>query len=256
MSLPSSLGVDPNERTVLSAELPKCDPAPATTEHGYSRWAATYDSFPNPILAREERYVVPLLPPLEGKRALDLACGTGRWLQRLVAHGTRQAVGIDLSEAMLQVADSKAALRGRLLRADCRRVPFGPSVFDFGICSFALSHIRDLRNVARELAHVMRPKSDLFVADLHPEALAKGWQTGFRDAAGAVTIKVFSRPVEKVIQVFVAAGFECVTHVALCLGEPEKTLFRRANKLQEFMAASSLPAIYVARFKRTSAPGR
>src|SRR5215831_6355504 len=44
---------------------------------GYDRWAVTYDSALNPLLALEERCVFPLLPALQNLRVLDLACGTG-----------------------------------------------------------------------------------------------------------------------------------------------------------------------------------
>ena len=54
---------------------------------GYQRWALTYDDDPNPLLAREERHLLPLLAALHGKRILDLACGTGRWLEKLTGLG-------------------------------------------------------------------------------------------------------------------------------------------------------------------------
>ena len=123
-------------------------------EEGYERWAPSYDQAPNPVIAREERYVESLLPNLQGKKVLDLACGTGRWLERLLAAGARCGAGVDVSSAMLRIAGKKSSVRGKLVRADCLDLPFASSVFDFGICSFALGHIPDLRKMARELARV------------------------------------------------------------------------------------------------------
>ncbi len=219
-------------------------------EEGYERWAPTYDHFPNPLLNREERYLAPLLPTLEGKRALDVACGTGRWLQHLLMRGAQLAVGVDVSAAMLQVAGRKAAIRGRLLRADCLRLPFRPSAFDFAICSFVLSHIGELRSIACELARVMSPNSELLITDLHPEGHARGWRTGFRDGQSAVEIEAFPRSAESMVRAFHAAGFECLMHVALCLGEAEKAIFRQGGKSPLFAEACRVPAVLICRFIR------
>ena len=201
---------------------------------GYKRWAATYDQFPNPLLAREERYIMPLLPDLTGKDVLDLACGTGRWLQKLLQRGARSGVGIDYSTAMLRVANRKAAIPGQLACADCLKLPFRPAVFDLAVCSFALSHIQDLRQMARELARVMKPNAIVFVSDLHPEAYARGWKTGFRDGRGACQIETVPAAAEEIVRAFYSGGFECLTRIALCLGEAEERIFIEAGKRDSF----------------------
>jgi ubiquinone/menaquinone biosynthesis C-methylase UbiE len=104
---------------------------------GYQLWAPIYDQAPNPLLAREERHLLPLFVDLHKKRILDLACGTGRWLERLMAQGGESGVGIDSSAAMLRVAGRKDAITGRLVRAACERLPCRTAVFDLAICSFA-----------------------------------------------------------------------------------------------------------------------
>lgn len=229
---------------------------PVTVAEGYQRWAATYDSSPNPLLAREQRYVLPLLPDLAGKQVLDIGCGTGRWLQMLMERGAGSAVGVDVSSAMLSVASNKGLIRQRVLQADCLELPFQSSVFDFVICSFAMSHMKEVRNMLRELGRVTKGKSELWVTDLHPEAYARGWRTGFRDAQGAAEIEGFPRSAETLIRVFHSAGFECLSHVSLCLGEAERTMFRQAAKLHLFEAACRVPAILVWRFRRLSSQPR
>jgi ubiquinone/menaquinone biosynthesis C-methylase UbiE len=219
-------------------------------EEGYERWAPNYDHTPNPVIAREERYLVSLLPSLHGKNVLDLACGTGRWLERLLACGASFGAGVDCSNAMLRVATRKTSLCGKLAQADCLELPFGPSVFDLAVCSFAVGHIQDLRRMARQLAWVMKPGGDVFVTDLHPDAYAGGWRTGFRDARGAVYIRVFPRLSEEIVRAFFSAGFECLTHVSLCLGEAEKPIFVSANKQNLFEELCRTPAVLVCRFRR------
>ena len=226
-NLGDALGQEP---TIAALQLPI---VVGPTE-GYKRWAATYDQFPNPLLAREERYLMPLLPDLTGKNVLDVACGTGRWLQQLLERGARSGVGIDSSTAMLRVASRKAGIRSQLAGADCLRLPFRAAVFDFAVCSFALSHIRDLKRMARELGRVMKPNGTVFVSDLHPEAYARGWRTGFRDGSGACQIETLPPSAEKVVRAFHSGGFECLTHVALCLGEAERHILVEAGRRDTF----------------------
>jgi ubiquinone/menaquinone biosynthesis C-methylase UbiE len=233
-------------------EPPSSFPFLLGVRDGYERWAPTYDRFPNPLLAREQRYVLPLLPGLRNRGVLDLACGTGRWLTRLLAVGARPAVGVDLSFAMLRVAGDKKELSRRVVQGDCLRLPFPPSTFDFSICSFALGHIQDIRGAAAELSRIMKPNSDLFITDLHPEAYATGWRTGFRDQRSAVQVHTVSHSAEDILWAFNSAGCGCVTHVALCLGEPERPIFAEAGRQHLFQAACSVPAVLFCHFKQDS----
>jgi ubiquinone/menaquinone biosynthesis C-methylase UbiE len=220
---------------------------------GYERWAPIYDDAPNPLLAREERYLLPLLGDLSKKSVLDLACGTGRWLERLVAQGSKSGVGVDRSSAMLRVARRKSGIRRQLVEAACENLPFSNASFDLAICSFALGHIGDLEAMVLDLARVMRPGADVFVSDLHPEAYERGWRVGFRDGAAAVQIEMRSRSVEEIVQAFLFHGFECRTHVPLWLGEPEESLFAQAGKSHSFAESCRLPAVLICHFRRLEA---
>lgn len=225
-------------------------------KEGYERWASSYDYAPNPVIAREERYLESLIPSMRGKNVLDLACGTGRWLEKIVARGAAVGTGIDCSNAMLRIAAEKSSLRRKLTQGLCEELPFAQSVFDCAICSFALGHIQNLRKLGRELASVMKAGGEVFVSDLHPEAYARGWRTGFRDAHSAVQIELFPHTPEDVIQTFCSEGFVCLGCIPLCLGKPEWSTFVRANKQHWFAEACRIPAVLVLQFKRGLVPDR
>jgi ubiquinone/menaquinone biosynthesis C-methylase UbiE len=227
-----------------------------SVSQGYDRWAPLYDHTPNPLLACEERYLLPLLLKLGSKQALDLACGTGRWLRNLAAQGCRSSVGVDCSAPMLRVAGAKDEIAGRLALASCEHLPFRSAIFDLAICSFALGHIGDLGSFVLELARVTKSGADVFVSDLHSDAYTRGWRVGFRDKSSAVQIEMLPRAGEEIVQAFHAEGFECLTCLPLCLGDAEREIFVRAGKVHSFAEACQLPAVLICHFKRlgSSAP--
>ncbi len=223
-----------------------------SVEEGYRRWAPTYDLELNPLLALEERRLKPLLPPLANKHVLDLACGTGRWLDWLLAEGAGSGVGIDGSTAMLARAQEKTNLRRRLVKADCRKLPLASAVFDLVICSFALGHIAKLESVAQEMARITKPGADVFLSDLHPRAYVRGWRTGFRDQHGAVEVETWSHSLPELLAAWNHAGFGYPRFIECRLDEPERTIFARAGKSRIFPEASRAPAVLILHFQRAT----
>lgn len=217
---------------------------------GYARWAPLYDHTPNPLLAREERYLLPMLPDLQNKSVLDSGCGSARWLEKLMVMGSASGVGIDISAAMLEVAARKTSAAGRLARADCGHLPFSNGSFDVVICAFAVGHISNLDITARELARVTRLDADVFVSDLHSKAYARGWRVGFRDGDAAVQIQTQHHSATQVFRAFCSNGFKCKTNKTLFLGKPEEPLFAQAGKAHFFREASRMPAVFVYHFRR------
>jgi ubiquinone/menaquinone biosynthesis C-methylase UbiE len=221
---------------------------------GYEWWAPSYDHAPNPLLAREERHLTTLLTDLRHKSVLDLACGTGRWLERIFAQGCESGVGIDNSSAMLRVAGAKPAIRGRLARASCESLPLPSDCYDLAICSFAIGHIHDMESMACELCRVTKAGADVFVTDLHSEAYARGWRVGFRFGATAVQIEAHPRTADEIVRVFGRNGFHCEMYETLWLGEPERPIFERAGKLGAFIEACRWPAVLLCHFRRRGSP--
>ncbi|MGB7849102.1 MAG: class I SAM-dependent methyltransferase [Candidatus Acidiferrum sp.] len=241
-----------NSAVAGQLDRPYSVPRHVSVEEGYARWARTYDETPNPLLALEQRCLLPLLPCITGKRVLDLACGTGRWLEQLSALGPSLGIGIDLSAAMLAVAREKDAIAGRLAKADCRTLPFGNSTFNLAVCSFALEHIANLGELALEWSRVLQQPADLYVTELHPRAYAAGWRTGFRDQQGAMQINAAPHSATEMITAFSGAGFELLGVLECFVGEPERPLFARTGKERSFDAVCVVPAILMLHFRRHS----
>lgn len=234
----------------LSKKIQSAGDRSVSVEEGYRRWSARYDHDPNPLLALEERLSRPGFSAYKGKRVLDLACGTGRWLNWLLGMGARSGAGVDISRDMLALAHEKPHLQNRLVRGDCCKIPFAASAFDFVICSFALGHLSDLEGVIREIWRVAAPGANVCVSDLHPKAYAQGWRTGFRDNLGAAEIKTWPRSIHEQLAAWKSAGFVCLEQSEFRPGEPERSIFARAGKDHLLAETREYPAVLVFHFQR------
>lgn len=109
-------------------------------------------------------------------RALDLACGTGKWTPFFV-HGLQDSgrlVAYDYSPAMLEQTrlrleeDNPINLEKTLfVRGDAYGLPFPAQTFDFVFFGFWLSHVPDERLAAflGEVRRVMRPGGNVLIFD-------------------------------------------------------------------------------------------
>jgi ubiquinone/menaquinone biosynthesis C-methylase UbiE len=79
---------------------------------------------------------------LQGRRVLEIACGTGYWTER--AAGTAEHVtATDLTPETLDIASAKGlpASKVRFIQADAYALDRIPGSFDAGLANFWLSHV-------------------------------------------------------------------------------------------------------------------
>jgi SAM-dependent methyltransferase len=157
---PLSLTLNPSERGLLE---------------GYAEWAASYDG-DNPMIAAEERAIVPILTALSGNGGdgLDAACGTGRHAALLASLGWT-TTGVDLSAEMLDVARAKVP-GARFEVGDVRALPLADESYDLTVAALALCHLDDPAEAVTDIARVLRPGGQLVISDPHPFGGAVGGQ--------------------------------------------------------------------------------
>jgi len=225
-----------------------------SAQEGYALWADTYDFKPNPLLALEERKMDPLLPSLKGKFVLDVACGTGRWLGKVLARGARGGAGIDLSPEMLSRASTQTPLQGKLARGDCAALPFHNGIADLVICSFALGYIQNPLELASELARVAHSRASILVSDFHPAGHRQGWRRTFRHGNRVIEIAGHIRSPEEIRRSFEGAGLRLLRSIDCYLGDPERGLFERSGKIHLFPTACETAAVLIMEFQHREAP--
>jgi ubiquinone/menaquinone biosynthesis C-methylase UbiE len=150
--------------------------ARATLE-AYERWAPMYAPVAhNPLMRAEQRAMIDRWPSVAGKRALDLASGTGRYSRLLTETHAADVVAVDFCAPML--AQVSAATR---VRANMMLLPFADSAFDVVISGLALGHAASVQVWMAEVARVLGKGGSLLYSDFHPEAGRAGLPRSFKD---------------------------------------------------------------------------
>lgn len=212
----------------------------------FSSWADVYDEQDNPLLMLERRFLLPLLPTVQGRDVLDVGCGTGRWLTELGRREPRTLHGVDPSPDMLRKAAGKNISTARLSAASCEALPAAAATFDILLASFVLSYVDDLHSAAAELARVARPGANLFLSDMHPATAASlRWKRTFYKGEDEIELPAKPKTLHDILTVFDQAGFEVRAILEPSFGGPEKDIFLAHRKLVRFSEAEHLPAIYL-----------
>ena len=102
---------------------------------------------------------------------LDVACGTADSTIALARSGISSVTGVDISEEMLKVGETKVAAQNldsviTLQVEDCENLSFDDDTFDAAFIAFGIRNFEDKRNGLRELRRVLKPNGHLLILEL------------------------------------------------------------------------------------------
>ncbi len=130
----------------------------------------------NPLrLQYIERAVASATAGLQGKQVLDVGCGGGILSEAMARQGA-QVLGIDLSQAVLDVAelhalDVKVSLEYRAVAAE-ELAQQRPGAFALVTCMEMLEHVPEPAAMVKALAALVQPGGDVIVSTLNRNPLA------------------------------------------------------------------------------------
>jgi ubiquinone/menaquinone biosynthesis C-methylase UbiE len=136
---------------------------------GYNKWSSIYDQSPNPLIALEEKMTLEFIEDVQGQRALDLGCGTGRYCVLLTKRGAK-VIGVDPSSGMLEQAKEKVTpmCHFELCHGTVEKMGFPSEYFDLVISALTLSHLPELEPTLGEAVRVLKTGGRMIVSDIHP----------------------------------------------------------------------------------------
>jgi ubiquinone/menaquinone biosynthesis C-methylase UbiE len=137
----------------------------------YDTFAESYstDNESNLFNAYYERpAIIDLAGDVDGRRVLDVGCGSGPLFAALRAKGAT-VTGFDSSSAMVELARQRLGEDAALHVADLSQpLPFGDGAFDDVVASLVLHYLADWKAPLAELRRVLRPGGRLILSVNHP----------------------------------------------------------------------------------------
>ncbi|HEY7153400.1 MAG TPA: methyltransferase domain-containing protein [Gemmataceae bacterium] len=201
----------------------------------YDRIAEQYKrARPQPWRTHLERYtLLRLAGDVAGKAVIDLACGEGYYTRALRQQGAARVVGVDLSKAMIGLAEAEETRRplGLEYRVGDVRTLEMPGEFDLAFAAYLLNYAHtaeELTQMCRAVARVLRPGGRFVTSNSNPAeptvALPAAHAYGFsRRVEGEL---VEGAPI--VLEFFLPEGSFEVTNYYLSVGTMEEA-FRAAG---------------------------
>ncbi|HXC53113.1 MAG TPA: methyltransferase domain-containing protein [Candidatus Limnocylindrales bacterium] len=118
----------------------------------------------------EQPAVRRLLPPLAGKRILDLGCGTGGFARYALDCGADLVVGVDASSRMSARARTRlgTTAHAEILEQRIEDFRWGGRPFDVIVSSLALHYVEPVDEVFRRCSEWIRPDGTLVLTVSHP----------------------------------------------------------------------------------------
>lgn len=127
---------------------------------------------------------------------LDLACGTGNYLQAQMVHHAKDEIvwhGLDASKEMLAVARGK--VEGvSLVHGRAEQLPFESASLDYVANNFAFHHFEDKTRVLDEIHRVLRPGGALRMRNIASSHMRGWWIYRFFPSAWMEDEKRFWSP--------------------------------------------------------------
>ncbi|PIE24904.1 MAG: malonyl-[acyl-carrier protein] O-methyltransferase BioC [Neptuniibacter caesariensis] len=146
----------------------------------FSRAAESYDSVAE--LQREiGTELAEQLPQIPVRRMLDLGCGTGFFTPLLrQRYPQAELINLDLAQGMLSYArENRFDQNAVWLCADAEALPLADNSIDLIFSTLAIQWCENVSILFAEIARVLRPGGQFFVATLGPDTLLElknAWQ--------------------------------------------------------------------------------
>lgn len=150
----------------------------------YSRMSRSVDGLKG---AGEWHVLKTMLPDFKGKRVLDLGCGFGWHCVYAVEQGAVSALGIDISEKMLEEACKRNA--SPKIEYRCMAVEdyeYEPATFDVVISSLTFHYLESFDDICRKVHRCLTPGGSFVFSVEHPVFTAYGTQDWYYDSEGNI----------------------------------------------------------------------
>ena len=151
------------------------DAAKQNLMNQYNKEAPNYDSSKASQFATQSYpYVLNTLMPINFNNILDVGCGTGTLLRKILDERPQvKAYGLDLSEGMLTIAREKLPKRVELVWGEAESLPYDNKRFELVVMVNSLRFFLNPEQAVKEGYRVLKPGGKLVICDMLTSGIMK-----------------------------------------------------------------------------------
>ena len=132
----------------------------------FNKKAEVYDkSYDGKFVAPMYDEIINRIISANPKKILDVGCGTGNVLKKLVSNENLSLYGLDISEKMIEIAKKNLENRAELKVGDSEYMPWGDDSFDVIVCNASFHHYPNPKKVLLEMKRVLKSNGTLIIGD-------------------------------------------------------------------------------------------
>jgi ubiquinone/menaquinone biosynthesis C-methylase UbiE len=132
----------------------------------FNRKAEVYDkSYDGKFVAPMYDEIINRIISANPKKILDVGCGTGNVLKKLVSNENLSLYGLDISEKMIEIAKKNLENRAELKVGDSEYMPWEDDSFDVIVCNASFHHYPNPKKVLLEMKRVLKSNGTLIIGD-------------------------------------------------------------------------------------------
>lgn len=189
-------------------------------KEGYNLIAPFYDTWKWQAFWRsnEYPYIERWCHHLTSGFGIDLGAGSGNNLRCFLESGHR-VTAYDISDMMLMVCKQKYPEEMSTGQLNCvvldicdLNVQFRQ--YDWILCNRVLSHIKDVSNVIRRMARIIKDNGECFISDVHP--LHHYEHTHYKIGAREIVIETYKHRLQEMANLFYYNNFEIIDFKEFC----------------------------------------
>jgi|WetSurMetagenome_2_1015567.scaffolds.fasta_scaffold22248_5 ubiquinone/menaquinone biosynthesis C-methylase UbiE len=183
----------------------------------YNLWAEDYDN--NNLLMFLEEQITRKLFNFNGKRILDLGCGTGRYSIPLARNN--YVTGVDFNRKMLDIARKKAKkekARINFIQKDVTKFKTKDK-FDVIISMLVHDQVKILEKAGKVIFSTSKKGTDLFVSNVHPDIIGDMVKKGRSEILPGYLIQEYYHPLSEYQKIFGKLGFRLIKSMEIVFGK-------------------------------------
>ena len=121
----------------------------------------------------EQPVIKRLMKPVKGATVLDLGCGLGHQVQRILEQQPLKITAVDISQKMLTEAQQR--ITSPLVKWECaaaEEYDFTAETYDIIISSMTMHYVADLKTLFRKIYKALKPGGQMLISMEHPACTA------------------------------------------------------------------------------------